>query len=430
MKIENTGSKNLITEINVEVKLSDLQADPNSPLYSAKNFEELNIRQDLLDGIYAMGFKRPSKIQERALPLLLGTATGKPENVIAQSQSGTGKTAAYALTMLFFSDPRQHETQSICVSPTRELANQIEDVVKSMGRFTKVDVFHVKKQEKDKPFETGFGHIVIGTPGSIQREILQKRLSTKYVKVFVLDEADEIIRQQGLQAQCLSIKQTLPPTCQIVLFSATYADDVQRFAKQMVPNHNFLSVKKEELNVKAIKQYYIQCSRDEKIQILSAIYGILPVASSIIFCNLKEISKIVADRMKREGHSVSLLHGDMEPSERDDVMERFRKRETKVLISTNVISRGIDVEAVTMVINYDVPLTQDRRPDFETYLHRIGRTGRFGKTGCAINLVDSDDQFRNIIEIKQNYNIEMKPLPKEIDQLEIGLEELKPLTRK
>lgn len=393
----------------VKVKLADLQADPNSPLYSVKSFEELGLKPELLKGLYAMKFSKPSKIQEKALPLLLSNPA---RNMIGQSQSGTGKTAAFALTMLSRVDEGNPNVQAICLSPARELARQTLDVVQEMGKFTniKTQLLVPGSLERDSKID---GHILVATPGFLLDMIRKKRVSVGSVKVFVLDEADNMLDQQGLGDQCSRIKKFLPKTTQLVLFSATFPDEVRRYAEKFVPNANSLELKHEELNVDAITQLYMDCAdENEKFKNLCEFYGLMTIASSIIFVQRKDTADKLYMRMKQEGHAVSVLHGSLESSERDRLIDDFREGRSKVLITTNVLARGIDIPSVTMVVNYDMPFDKNDRPDPSTYLHRIGRTGRFGRRGVSISFIDSKKSYECLQSISKYFGgIEMKKLP-------------------
>ncbi|KAI9323808.1 P-loop containing nucleoside triphosphate hydrolase protein [Dichotomocladium elegans] len=388
----------------VMVKLADQQADPNSPLYSVKSFEELGLSQELLKGLYAMKFSKPSKIQERALPLLL---SNPPRNMIGQSQSGTGKTAAFVLTMLTRVDQAINLPQAICLAPSRELARQIMDVVLEMSKFTRItSALAVKDSlEKNRAIQA---QIIVGTPGTVQEAIRRRLLPIQYLKLFVLDEADNMLDQAGLGDQSYRIKTLIKGNPQIVLFSATFPENVRRFASKFAPNANEISLRREELSVDAIKQFYMDCDSEEhKYEVLCQLYDILTVSQSIIFCHKRDTADEISRRMTAMGHAVISLHGKMTPEERDKIMDDFRRGEFKVLITTNVLARGIDISQITLVINYDLPIDQKGNPDFEAYLHRIGRTGRFGRTGVSINFVHNEKTWKLIQAIEQHFHREI-----------------------
>lgn len=401
LKPSGKETSNLISnDYEVNVKLADQQADPNSPLYSVKTFEELGLDQNLLKGLYAMKFQKPSKIQERALPLLLANP---PKNFIGQSQSGTGKTAAFALTMLSRVIPSIATTQALCVSPSRELARQTLDVVQTMGKYVDTLTTGLAVPGVAAKGQQISAQIVVGTPGTVIDWLRRKIIDVSKLQVFVLDEADNMLDVQGMSSQSLRIKKMLPGTPQLVLFSATFPDEVYRFAQQFVPNANELRLQAAELNVKAIKQLYMDCgSEEEKFDALTNLYSLLTIGSSIIFVKTRKTADELYKRMTAQGHQVSLLHGTLETEERDKLIDDFRDGRSKVLITTNVLARGIDIPSVSMVVNYDLPVDGSGKPDPSTYLHRIGRTGRFGHTGVAVSFVQDRESY-NILQSIINY---------------------------
>ncbi|CAG8462896.1 6338_t:CDS:10 [Ambispora gerdemannii] len=379
MKSHDDIKHSALQESTNEVEIQTAQA--GSELLSVKNFEELGLESDLLRGLYEMGFSRPSKIQEKALPLLLANP---PQNMIGQSQSGTGKTAAFALTMLSRINYSSETTQAMCLAPTRELARQITSVIKKMGKYTKLTLTEAIKDGYDRTQKIN-SHLIVGTPGTLTDMIRKRLVDTNNVKIFVLDEADNMLDQQSLGDQSIRLKNMMPSTCQIVLFSATFSDQVRTFAERFAPNSNQFKLKTEELSVEAIKQYFMDCkSAEHKFEVLDALYTLLTIGQSIIFVQKRETADTIARRMTEMGHKVINIHGGLSPTERDQVMDGFRRGDAKVLITTNVLSRGIDVLQVNLVINYDLPVDMHGNPDYETYLHRIGRTGRFGRTDQII----------------------------------------------
>ncbi|KAJ2934680.1 hypothetical protein H1R20_g2423, partial [Candolleomyces eurysporus] len=401
------GTDLIKSTFEVTVTLADQQADPNSPLYSAKTFEELGISDDLLKGIYDMGFSKPSKIQERALPLLLANP---PMNMIGQSQSGTGKTAAFVLTMLSRVDFNLHKPQAICLAPSRELARQIMNVVITMGKYTAVQTEYAIKDHLPRDASNITAQIIVGNPGTMFDLMRRKVLDVSHIKVFVLDEADNMLDQDGLGDQTLRVKNQLPRNkpVQIVLFSATFPDHVRNFANKFAPNANKIELQKEELSVDSIRQFYMDCRNEEhKYDILVMLYSLLTVGQSIIFCKRRDTADRISQRMTAEGHKVASLHGAKDAAERDAIIDRFREGREKVLITTNVIARGIDILQVNLVVNYDLPMMNERdkfadeRPDIETYIHRIGRTGRFGRKGISINFVHDQKTWKQMEMIEQ-----------------------------
>ncbi|GFF33078.1 ATP-dependent RNA helicase dbp5 [Aspergillus udagawae] len=414
-------------EYNVEVKLSDLQADPNNPLYSVKKFEDLGLDPRILKGLSNMNFRKPSKIQERALPLLLNNP---PKNLVGQSQSGTGKTAAFVLNALsrvdLSTEQMQKTPQALILAPTRELARQILGVVQVMGQFVDGLIIGAAvptdRDSRPKRLECS---IVVGTPGTVGDMIKRRTFIPNKLKVLVLDEADNMLDQQGLGDQCIRVKALLPRDIQVVLFSATFPEHVHQYASKFAPNANEITLQHEELTVEGIKQLYLDCADGEdKYKTLVQLYGLLTVGSSIIFVQTRVAAQEIEKRMTAEGHTVVSLTGERDPSVRDAIIDQFRKGEAKVLIATNVLARGIDVSTVSMVINYDIPELHQpsvpgRQADFQTYLHRIGRTGRFGRVGVSISFVSNREEWEMLNQIQTYFNCEIQRVDtKDWDEVE------------
>ncbi|XP_039508916.1 ATP-dependent RNA helicase DDX19A isoform X2 [Pimephales promelas] len=390
--------------VNNTNQVEVLQRDPNSPLYSVKTFEELRLKPQLLKGVYEMGFNRPSKIQENALPMMLAEP---PQNLIAQSQSGTGKTAAFVLAMLSHVDPGLKWPQCLCISPTYELALQTGKVIAQMGKFyPEVKLAYAVRGHKMERGVKIKEQIVIGTPGTVLDWCVKlKLIDPKKIKVFVLDEADVMIATQGHQDQSIRIQRMLSKGCQMLLFSATFEDSVWKFAERVVPDPNIIKLKREEETLDTIKQYYVLCNcKEDKFNALCNIYGAITIAQAMVFCHTRKMANWLSAQLSKEGHQVALLSGEMVVEQRAAVIERFRHGKEKVLITTNCCARGIDVEQVSVVINFDLPLDKDGNPDNETYLHRIGRTGRFGKRGLAVNMVDSQRSMEILKTYERHFN--------------------------
>ncbi|XP_051176370.1 DEAD-box helicase Dbp80 [Leptopilina boulardi] len=393
--------------------------DPSSPLYSIKSFEGLHLKPELLKGVYAMGFNAPSRIQETALPTLLADP---PQNMIAQSQSGTGKTAAFILAMLSRVDTSKPYPQVLCLSPTYELAVQTGEVTAKMSQYCpEIKIKFAVRGEEIRRGSKVEDHIIIGTPGKVLDWAVKfKFFDLSKIIVFVLDEADVMIDTQGHQDQCIRIHKLLPRTCQMMFFSATYEAAVMDFAEIIVPNPLIIRLLREEESLDNIKQYYVKCKNmEEKYIAMTNIYGNITIGQAIIFCHTRRTAGWLAEKMSKEGHAVAILSGELTVQQRIDVLDRFRNGIEKVLITTNVLARGIDVEQVTIVVNFDLPMDQSRKADCETYLHRIGRTGRFGKSGIAINLIDSDHAMQLCLEIEQHFGKKIELLDTDdVDEIE------------
>jgi len=396
--------------------------DPKSPLHSVKSFEELNLSAQLLKGVYAMGFNYPSKIQESALPTLLADP---PQNMIAQAQSGTGKTAAFTLAMISRIDTSQDYPQVLCVCPTYELAVQIGAVASSMSKFCpEVNIRYAVRGELLPRGTKIQEQLIIGTPGKVLdwSSMKMNLFDLKRIKMFVLDEADVMIAIQGHQDQSIRIHRSLSPTCQMLLFSATYSEEVMKFAEKIIARPVIIKLRREEESLDNIKQMYVSCdSLSAKYKAIANIYGTITVGQAIIFCRTKKTACWLAEQLRADGHALSMLSGDLTPDDRLMVLDGFREGREKIMITTNVVSRGIDVEQVTMVVNFDLPVDKDGKADCETYLHRIGRTGRFGKAGIAINLIESTQALQVLKEIEKHFG---KPIRKLDAQNEEEIEEL------
>lgn len=390
-------------------RLKVIQADASSHLSSVRTFQELNLPKHLLDALFAMGFDRPSAIQEEALPRILANP---PRNLIGQAQSGSGKTAAFTLGMLFrtvVDSPAT--TQALCVTPTRELAIQIfEKAVRPMAanmKGLKVQLGIAGETVADKKIGCD-AHVVIGTPGKIVEWLKRRFLKAETLKVFVLDEADQMVGEQGHRANSLLIQKQMPRSCQSLLFSATFPPEVIAFASKMVHNPDKILIEEgpEFLVLDVIKQLWIDTRTYEggKLGFLADIYSLLTIGQSIVFVRTKRDADMVFETLTTQGFTCSVLHSNVENAARDATMEAFRNGESNVLITTNVLARGVDVDNVCLVVNYDIPVDAVGDPDFETYLHRIGRTGRFGRKGTAINLVDDQRSVEVLAAIEAHFS--------------------------
>ncbi|AFZ80564.1 DEAD box ATP-dependent RNA helicase family member protein [Theileria equi strain WA] len=395
-------------------------------------WSQLALSPDLLRALQHVGFAKPSRIQQCALPLMLGST----RNIIAQAKNGSGKTATFSLAMLSKVDLNVPYIQAICLCPTRELATQNLQVIQKLGQFTQIKTFLGVPQ--CQPYdETNRYQLYVGTPGKT-KEFFQKRIiNTMYITMFVLDEADELINQENnMGPQVVQIRRMFRQPVQIVLFSATFSDSVYEFATRIAPNAHVIQVKREQLTLDCIDQRYMLCNDDEdKFKKLCEIYASMIVGQSVIFVNTKDSAFKLSQRMRDNGHAVSLLCGtlapnagpnSMTPEIRDRIMSEFKDGETKVLICTDVLARGIDVPQVTLVVNYDLPLlysgtraTAAKAICMETYLHRIGRTGRFGVRGMAINMI-TVNEMALIDTIKTFYNCNVENLdcdPEAIEEM-------------
>mmetsp|Transcript_57906 Transcript_57906/g.141480 ORF Transcript_57906/g.141480 Transcript_57906/m.141480 type:complete len:514 (+) Transcript_57906:147-1688(+) len=395
-------------------RLKVISDDPSlSHLSGAKSFQELKLPKYLLDAIFAMGFDRPSAIQEEALPRILNNP---PRNLIGQAQSGSGKTAAFTLGMLYrinIDDPPT--CQALCVTPTRELAIQIfEKAVKPMA--ANMTGLKIQLAIAGTTIERGVkldAHLVIGTPGKVVNWLKYRTINSKTIKVLVFDEADNMVGEDGHRANSLIIKKAMPKNCQTLLFSATFPTEVVKFADKLVTKPDKILIESEEsLVLDIIKQLWVDTRQYDggKLEFLSDIYSLLTIGQSIVFVETKRNADMVHRTLTESGYTCSVLHSNLMGEERDATMLAFRNGESNVLITTNVLARGVDVDNVCLVINYDIPIDKDGNPDYETYLHRIGRTGRFGRKGTAINLINDDRSIAVLAAIEKHFAKEGKEM--------------------
>lgn len=412
-----------------------LQADPSTPYHSAGTFEEIGLSEKLLQGVYAMKFNKPSKIQASSLPMIL-SADGVRRNLIAQGHNGSGKTACFVLAMLSRVDDAVAKTQALCVVPTRELARQIGDVVATIGKFTKTSVhmaIPLTDAERNAARRERGGrrsvsaHVVIGTPGKVTDLLKKRELDPTGVQILVLDEADHMVSEQGMGDQTVRIKKQLPASTQVLLFSATYADEVRRLAEKVAPDANQITIQKETLALDKISQYYIDAASSERrFEIINDIYDTLVLGQTVIFVERRRDAQELTRQLREGGHAVSVLTGgEMGNDERDRVIDEFRAGTTRVLVTTNVLSRGVDIPAITAVINYDLPFDPDMRSKVEpeVYLHRIGRTGRFGRRGIAINLVYDEMSRQMVDQLSKYYGKEVEKV-EDVEELETRIKNL------
>lgn len=370
-------------------QIKKIIGDGDTPYVSARTFEELGLSAELLQGLYTeMKFERPSKIQAETLPMIL---TPPFRNLVAQAHNGSGKTTCFVLGMLSRVDPRVRKPQALCICPTRELVLQNVAVLSKMGKYTGIECAHTATEIKGRQPPLS-AQVVIGTPGRMINWIAHKTLPAKDVKLLVFDEADEMLAQDGFGQDSLKIfKSVFQNNPQILLFSATFSDVVRAFAERLVgPKGNKVYVPKENLSLEVIKQYRVECpTLADKDKVLKDV--IFPacekLGQAIIFVRTRKGANALHGAMEAGGHKCTSIEGGMQHEDRDRVVQEFREGKTKILISTDVLARGFDHSSVTLVINYDPPVDRDGRPAFETYMHRIGRSGRFGRKGAAFNFV-------------------------------------------
>lgn len=367
-------------------------------------FEELEINEKLLKGIEAMGFEETSPIQSEAIPDIL-----KGIDIIGQAQTGTGKTASFGIPVLEKLDLKNKNVQALILCPTRELAIQVAEEIKNLAKFMPgvkiLPIYGGQEIVKQiKSLKTGT-QIVIGTPGRVMDHMRRKTLKLDDLRIMVLDEADEMLNM-GFREDIETILKETPEERQTVLFSATMPKQIMHIAKTYQKDAKTIRVVKKELTVANIEQYYFEVRPKTKDEVLTRLLDIYNPKLSVIFCNTKRKVDELVDFLKVRGYFAEGLHGDLKQTQRDRVMNGFRKGRTEILVATDVAARGIDVDNIDAVFNYDLP------QDDEYYVHRIGRTGRAGKSGVAFSFVIGKELYK-IKDIQRycNTKIIAKPIP-------------------
>eukprot|EP00494_Astrolonche_serrata_P022811 UN23068 len=384
------------------------QYESSKDVKVVQTFEKMKLNKKLLKGIYGAGFNEPSAIQARAItPIIEG------RDVVAQSQSGTGKTTIFSIGVLNNIDVRKTDTQALVLSPTRELAEQTQNVMLSLGEFLKARVHCCiggRGVNEDIKQLQGGVHVVSGTPGRVFDMISRNALNTRHIRMLVIDEADEMLAQE-FKPQLYDIYRYLPPATQIVVISATMSNEVIEVTDKFMSDPVRILVKRDELTLEGIKLFFVAVEKEEwKFDTLIDLYDTLTVTQAVIFCNTKKKVDWLTDRMRKSNFTVSAIHGDMPQRERDAITAEFRQGKSRVLICTDVFGRGIDVAQVSLVINYDLPNSR------ELFIHRVGRAGRFGRKGVAINFVKNDD-IQILRDIEQFYSTQIDEMPMNVQDL-------------
>jgi translation initiation factor 4A len=374
-----------------------------------KTFDEMDLPENLLRGIYAHGFEKPSAIQSVAIvPIVKG------RDILGQAQSGTGKTGTFGIGLLSQIDPTLKQTQALVMAPTHELAEQIANVIRALGSYMGVQVVlavggvprHLNAREI-----RGGAHVVVGTPGRIYDLASSRDLAFNALRVFVLDEADEMLRDRFADQVGEIVKIGLPKECRVAFFSATMPPEVKDLANQILTNPVRVTLKTADVKLDGIKQYYVELQDESwKLECFCDIFESLTIQSSIIFCNTKERAERLYSTLTERGFPVSVIYGEpMTQAVRQQRMRDFRSGSTRVLIATNLLARGIDVQQVSVVFNFDMPQFEDK----ENYIHRIGRCGRFGRKGVAISLLTPAE--KDVMDqIASHYSFQAEVLPQDL----------------
>ena len=373
-----------------------------------ETFDEMGLNEHLLRGVYALGFEQPSSIQKRAIvPVSLGY------DIIAQSQSGTGKTATFTIGCLQRIDMSISTPQLVILTPTRELAKQNYKVCSDLSDYMDLKmclcIGGEPLEENVKTLDKGV-HVIVGTPGRVYDLLKRYVLNMDNLKSIVLDEADEML-SSGFQEQIHDIFGHVGPTAQVCLFSATIPPEVLVITERFMKDSIRILVKNEELTLEGIKQYFVAVEKDLwKLDTLCDFYTHLTVDQAIIYTNTKRKADYLVTKLRERDFAVACIHSDMSQHDRNNIINNFKLGNERILIATDIIARGIDVQQVSLVINYDLPKFK------ETYIHRIGRSGRYGRKGLAINLVTNTD-LGKIDEYQNFYMTKIDELPMDLSLL-------------
>jgi translation initiation factor 4A len=375
--------------------------------YEIKSWDDLDIDPQLLRGIYACGYEKPSPIQQQAIqPMVL------KKDVVAQAQSGTGKTATFTIGALSNVDITNNSTQILVLSPTKELTMQTARVFETIGGMMEglriQSVYGGSVIEEGSAFSNrNLPHVICGCPGRVYDMLRRDRIACNKLKLVILDEADEML-STGFKEQVYNIFQYFNQDIQVALFSATIPDSIQTIISKMMMNPVRISVKREMLTLEGIRQFYIGVDDDlQKYATLKDLFSHLSVSQCIIYCNSIKRVQDLFEAMKQDEFPVCRIHGNMDKFERELAFTEFKNGKSRVLISSNVTSRGIDIQQVSIVINFDLPKC------IHNYLHRIGRSGRWGRKGVGINLITRRD-VQKLKEIEEHYSTQIIEMPGDI----------------
>ena len=365
--------------------------------------DNLELKRNLLRGIYSIGFENPSPIQKKAIIPMT-----EKNDIIAQAQSGTGKTGAFSIGTLQIIDETLDKTQAIIMAPTRELSKQIHGVMSSLSSQMNIKlqllIGGTSTDEDKEKLKNNSPHVIIGCPGRIYDMLRRKHIDTEKLNLLVLDEADEML-SSGFKEQIYNIFQYLNNDVQVSLFSATIPNDLYSLTNQFMRDPVKILVKQEKLTLQGIKQFYIGLDNDEhKFMALKDLFSAISVNQCIIYCNSINRTKDLYSAMVKDEYPVICIHSGMSETERQESYQSFKSGQARTLICTDLFSRGIDVQQVSVVINFDVP------KNIHVYIHRIGRSGRWGRKGVGINFITKRDQAK-LEEIKQFYCTQVDELP-------------------
>jgi len=383
--------------------------ETNTEVTIYETFDEMNLPEKLLRGIYSYGFEKPSKIQQMGI-----TPIKEGRDVLFQSQSGTGKSACFIIGSMCRIDLTINKPQVFVLVPTQELAKQIYTVAKQIGNYLPVSCYcaigGTPIRDDIKAIDAGV-QFIVGTPGRMYYLMDRNIIQTQHIKILVLDEADQMLEDRFYKQVMCILDIGFPNTTRVALFSATMPKEVVTVANKMLLDPVKLLIPPEQVTLEGIEQYVVNVEKDEwKYESLCDIYKQLNINQALIYCNKRQSAEWLSDKLSNDGYPLLCIHGDMENAERRKRMDDFRDGRVRVLISTDLLARGIDIQQISLVINYELPMNR------ENYIHRIGRSGRFGKKGVAINLI-SKNELKMKEDIETYYSTSMSELPMDLSKI-------------
>jgi len=392
---------------NMENGLENLTPSEDIKIYTS--FDEMNLPENLLRGVYSHGFEKASAIQSKGI-----VPIAERRDLIAQAQSGTGKTGTCVLGSLATVDEKINRPQVLVLVPVRELAQQIAKVANSIGNFMKLNVLCAvggnSLRDDLSALENG-AQFIIGTPGRIYDLVNRNALDRSEIRVLVMDEADQMLEDLFYKQIMCILEKGFPEKTRVALFSATMPPSVRTIAEKILNNPVRILIEPDAVRLEGIQQFYIDLDReDHKFECICDLYKNLNISQAVIFCNKRMKAEQIAEKMSAQGYPVTCLHGELEKPERTHRMKQFISGETRVMVATDIIARGIDVQQISLVINYELPTNR------ENYVHRIGRAGRYGRKGTTINLL-LPEEVDLMKDICQHYGMQLKTLPPDISNL-------------
>lgn len=396
---------------------STFDVERSTQLTAYDKFEDMNLPMDLLRSIFGKGFVKPSVIQSKGIyPMSQG------KDVIAQAQSGSGKTATFGIGVLAQLDLESNSNleksgsgnttampQALILAPTRELADQIHNVIKDLSAQMNIKI-HLSIGGSRVSGDKIHAHVVVGTPGRVKDMIQRGKLDTSFLKSIVLDEADDLLGY-GFIEQINDILKQVPSDSQIGIFSATMEKEVVDLCQKIMKDPVKILVKNENLTLAGIRQFYISCSNDDiKYENLKQIFMNMEITQCIIYANRREMVEFISEKLTQDGFVITCIHGGLHQDVRNASMKDFRSASTRILVSSDLLARGIDVNPVGLVVNFELP------KHHREYIHRVGRSGRFGRRGIAINLI-SKMEAKKLLDIEQYYTTQIEKLPDDLESL-------------